>query len=120
MGTMNITIYGRDYPIACDDGQEAHLGKLAQAVNERLKILVQQMGRGPEVTMHIYALLMLADELYDAKKEISKLSNDLATITKGGKVPMDTTKLQEMEAAMAHSMHQIADRIEQLSAKLAA
>lgn len=120
MGTMNITIYGRDYPIACDDGQEAHLGKLAQTVNERLRILTQQMGRGPEHTMHIYTMLMLADELSDAKKEISKLSNDIATITKGGKVPMDTSRLQEMEAAMAHSMTQIAERIEQLTSKLAA
>lgn len=120
MSTMNVTIYGRDYPIACDDGQEAHLMKLGHAVNERIRTLTQHMGRAPENSMLVYALLMLADELHDAKKEISKLSNDLATAAKGGKVQVDTAKLQEMEAAMAHSMNQIADRIEQLTEKLAA
>ena len=107
MGTMNINVYGRDYAIACDDGQEAHLGKLAQMVNDRVKQLSQQMGRAPEHTMLIYTTLMLADELLDALAK-----------AKGKTPPSDDQKLQDMEAAMAASMQQIAGRIEKLAGEL--
>ena len=107
MGTMNINVYGRDYAIACDDGQEAHLGKLAQMVNDRVKQLSQQMGRGPEHLMLIYTTLMLSDELLDALAK-----------AKGKASPSDEAKLVEMEAAMAASMQQIAGRVEKLAEKL--
>jgi len=111
MGSMNVTILGRDYSIACDDGQEAHLGKLAHLVNERLHRLARDMGRGPESTMLMYAALMLADELVDAKTELEMIS-------KGEAPRVSTAKLQEMETAMADSMNHIAERIEQLSQQL--
>lgn len=107
MGTMNINVYGRDYAIACDDGQEAHLGKLAQMVNERVRQLLQQMGRGPEHTMLIYTALMLADELLDAR-----------CAAEGKPSPSDEHRLQDMEAAMASTMQQIAARIDKFAVKL--
>jgi cell division protein ZapA len=120
MGTMNIQIYGREYPISCDDGQEAHLGRLAQVVNERIRALAQQMGRGPEAIMLIYTALMLADELEDSRKESAKLRNELKLIAKEGKLPIDSTRLEEMELAMAASMEQIAGKLEQLAEQLEA
>lgn len=120
MGTMNIQIYGREYPIACDDGQEAHLARLAQVVNERIRSLAQQMGRGPEAMMLIYTALMLADELEDSRKETARLRGELKTIAKEGRLPADTEKLEEMELAMAASMEQIAGKLEQLADQLEA
>lgn len=114
MGTMNINVYGRDYAIACDDGQEAHLGKLTQMVNDRVKQLSQQMGRAPEHTMLIYTALMLCDELLDMRKEAARLQ----AATENMALPVDESRLHEMEAAMASSMQQIAARIEKLALKL--
>lgn len=119
MGTVNISVYGCDYPIACDDGQESHVAKLAQMVADRVKQLSQQMGRGPEHTMLIYTALMLADELAEQLKENKRLKKDLKDIN-NGQLPLDSGKLEEMEAAMAASMQQIAGRIEKLADKLSA
>lgn len=119
MGKMNVEVYGREYALACDDGQEAHLGKLAQMANERIRTLSQQMGRGPENLMLVYTCLMLADELSDAKKEVARLTKELAAVSDNGKV-IDSSRLVEMEYAMAQSMEQIAERIEVIANRLEA
>lgn len=118
MATINVPIYGREYPIACDDGQETHLIRLGQVVSERMRTLAQQMGRAPEQMMLIYASLMLADELEDARKEAARLRNEIKMIAKEGKIPVDNTKLEEMELAMAASMEQIAVKLDQLAVQL--
>lgn len=117
MGKLNVEVYGREYALACDDGQEAHLGKLVQTVNDRIRTLSQQMGRGPENLMLIYTSLMLADEMLDAQREVAKLKKDVKGLSDGGKV-VDSSKVIEMEAAMAESMLQIAERIEQIADQL--
>ena len=73
MGTQTINVYGRDYAIACDDGEEQHVQKLTQMVNHRVKELLGQLGRAPEHTMLIYTALMLADELLDVTRAYKRL-----------------------------------------------
>lgn len=121
MGKMNISILGREYTIACDDGQEAHLGKLAQAVNERVQQLAHEMGRGPEGTMLVYTALMIADELLDSKKEIRALHQEIEAMSRNDSGNASSqARLREMEAAMVDSMNHIAERIEQISSRLEA
>jgi len=120
MGKMNIAILGREYAIACDDGQEAHLGKLSQLVNERVQKLTHEMGRGPESTMLVYTALMIADELLDSKKEIKALHQEIEAMSKTDSGSAAQARLKEMEAAMVDSMNHIAERIEQISSRLEA
>lgn len=119
MGTVNINVYGRDYAIACDDGQESHLDKLAGMVNSRVKDLLEQMGRAPEHTMLIYTALMLADELLDVTNSCKTLQAELkrqsASVSDHSQAD---TRIAEMEQAMTASMQQIAGRIEQLAGEL--
>lgn len=120
MGTMTVNILGRDYPIACDDGQEAHLGKLTQMVNDRVNKLSQEMGRGPESTMLVYTALMLADELQDARNDVKMLRNELNALSDANTSDVSSTRIQEMENAMVDSMNHIADRIEKIAQQLEA
>ncbi len=118
MSALKVHILGRDYQIACDDGQEAHLGKLAQQINERARKLVDHMGsKAPESMMLVLTALMLADELHDAKSDVSGLRKQIKRIAEEGGVPgdlFDATKLAEMEAAMASTLDDIAARIEKI------
>ena len=45
MAQVSITINGRGYQIACDDGQEEHLRRLASYVDRRVAELVAAMGQ---------------------------------------------------------------------------
>ena len=120
MGRINVEIYGRDYSLACDDGQEAHLGKLAQTLNDRLRTLGKQMGRGPENTMLVFASLMLADEAQDLRDELKQMRAELASFEGGKGSEVQQQRLIDMEQAMASSMNHIAERIESLSSQLEA
>ena len=45
MGKVHITIYGRRYAIGCDDGQEAHLEKLARYFDQQVSRLGDNVGQ---------------------------------------------------------------------------
>jgi cell division protein ZapA len=66
---VDISINGRLYAVACDDGQENRVRELADMVDSRVK---QLTGPGPvggvgETQILVLAGLMLADELSETK-----------------------------------------------------
>lgn len=116
MGLINVTIYGREYELACDDGQEARLSQLSQMINDRVKVLSKQMGRGSEHTMLVYTALMLADELMDAQIQARQSPDDVKQLMEEREEQKQ--KIQNMELAMASSMQQIASQIHKLTDQL--
>ena len=69
MPKVDISINGRLYAVACDDGQENRVRELADMVDSRVK---QLTGPGPvggvgETQILVLAGLMLADELSETK-----------------------------------------------------
>lgn len=69
MGRVTITIDKREYAIACDDGQEAHIIKLSHILDEKSKILSSSIGLVNENMMLAMIGLLLADELEDIKNQ---------------------------------------------------
>lgn len=113
MSTVKAIIAGKEYTLACEDGQEQHLETLVKQVDGRAQTLLKQVGKLPENMLLIYTALMLADELHDTKKEIRKL---VAAMENGS----DGAKLTAMENEMANHIETMATRIEQLAARLEA
>ena len=69
MPKVDVSINGRSYAVACDDGQQDRVRELAGMVDSRVKQLV---GPGPvggigETQILVLAGLMLADELTETK-----------------------------------------------------
>ena len=63
MAQVTITIRGRQYQIACDDGQEAHLARLGRYLDERASDLVAATGSISESLLLVMDALVVADEL---------------------------------------------------------
>ncbi|MDT0683799.1 cell division protein ZapA [Roseicyclus sp. F158] len=61
MPEVNITIGGRDFTVACQEGEERFLHAAAQMLDREASTLVDQLGRVPETRMLLMAGLMLAD-----------------------------------------------------------
>mgnify|MGYP001460689665 CR=1 FL=1 len=74
MAQVTVTINGRKYPIACDDGQEAHLTRLGGYVDKRVDELVASVGQIGDAHLLVMACLLLADEMSDAYAELEVLS----------------------------------------------
>ena len=91
MSQITVVVNGRKYDIACDDGQEAHLTRLAQYIDRRVDELIAAVGQVGDARLLVMASLLVADELsevyteLDSQKEIlnsrhieiSRLKTDL-------------------------------------------
>lgn len=100
MGQVTITIDKREYAIACDDGQEAHILKLSQVLNEKAKMLSASVGLINENMMLAMIGLLLADELQDIKSGVNV------------GIPLDAIKKADTE--IASSIDSQVNKINQL------
>lgn len=65
MSNVTLAIGGRSYIVACAPGEEAHVGELGKLIDEK----IQSIGTGHnEVRQLLFAALILADELHEARK----------------------------------------------------
>lgn len=112
MTAVTIKVGGRDYRVACDDGQEEHLRLLADDIDERVGSLVFGMGSNPgEAMALLITALTMADELIELKKENERLRRQSPA-----QAPrLDEARILEMEAAMAATLEDIAGRIEKIA-----
>ena len=72
MGQVALSLNGRNYRLACEDGEEERLRELAQCVKAKLETLVTEFGQVGETRLMVMAALLLADDLLDASKDHAK------------------------------------------------
>lgn len=120
MKTVYATVYGKEYTLACDEGQEAHLRQLVAQVSARAERLEKAVGKLPENMMLLYTALMTADELHDAARETTRLKEELATARSAGNDQESTARVEAIQEEMAENLNALAKRLEGLTLKLAA
>lgn len=77
MAQVRITILGRTHAIACGDGEEDHVRRLAEYVDARVSEIAKEVdGRASEALLLAMVSLMLADELADAQAAVERLAAD--------------------------------------------
>lgn len=119
MAVVPIRINGKEYHVACDDGQEEHLRNLSFDLDERANQLAYQMGGNPgEVMSMLLAGLMLVDEVLESKKEIERLTKEVKALTKvAGQLRQQTdpARAADLEHAMLDTLSELAMRIEKMA-----
>lgn len=80
MGQINVTVGGHHYLLACRDGEESHLNRLANMLNSKSEQLREQLGAMPENRMLLMAGILLADELAESKDQAGQSPQDSAQI----------------------------------------
>jgi cell division protein ZapA len=105
---VTLTINGRSYTVACDDGQEAHLQHLAGHIDQRVGDLVESVGQLGEPRLLVMASLLIADELSDAYAHISELE---ASHSAAAPEAADPAAVEALESC-ASRLEAIADRLE--------
>jgi cell division protein ZapA len=108
MAIVPVMINGKPYRVACDDGQEEHLGRLGQYVDGRCKQLLASVGHVNENMLLVMASLLIADELSDVTGELRELRAAL-----GATGATDGPSAREMaEERVAQAIESIARRVE--------
>jgi len=70
MPEVTITIGGRDYAVACQEGEEPYLHSAAKLLDTEASALAGQAGRMPEARMLLMAGLMLADKTAGLEEQL--------------------------------------------------
>ncbi len=113
MAVVTMKINARKYEIACEAGQEAHLRKLAQFMDERVRELVASVGSVGEPRLLAMAGLMVADDLNEAHKRIRDLeSKSKAADPRRSDSDSDRTVTAATLEACAQRIEAVATRLE--------
>jgi cell division protein ZapA len=125
MAQIQVTINGRSYAVACDDGQEAHVGRLARYIEQKVDGLVHSVGQVGDARLLLMASLVIADELADmelqlshAKTELSQAASAREQMRAENSVAAGTGRAAADEALLARTLNGLADRIEAIAAGL--
>jgi cell division protein ZapA len=116
MATVNVTINAKQYRMACEDGQEQHLLRLAEDLDQRIAKLHASFGEVGDTRLTVMAALTLADELAESAKRIRRLEEELAGLQDARVVSAD--RAQATQAAIASAFNSAAERIERLAKSL--
>ena len=116
MSQISVTINGRVYRMACDDGQEEHLSRLARDLDARIARLRESFGEIGDTRLTVMAGLMVADELVEAKRQIKAREQEIAELKESRLAIGD--RIEASELAVAEAIGEAAERIEQLAHSL--
>jgi cell division protein ZapA len=110
MSHINVTINGRQYRMACEEGQEAQLLQLAEGFEARIGSLRGRFGEIGDARLTVMAALMVSDELIDARQRIRSLEEELDALRDIRAAAADRAKATQI--AVANALNSAADRIE--------
>ncbi len=116
MAQVNVTINGRQFRMACEDGQEDHLRLLAKALEDRIGTLRGQFGEIGDARLMVMAAMTVADDAIEADKKVRKLEQEIAALQDARGVSADTA--QATQAALIAAFTSAAERIEGMAKKL--
>ncbi len=116
MAQVNVTIGGRTYRMACDDGQEEHLMKLARDLDQKISHLREAFGEVGDTRLTVMAAIMISDELSETKRRIRGLEQEIEGLKEAHIASVE--RVDAIERASAQGIERAAERIERLAQAL--
>ncbi len=110
MPHVSVTINGRQYRMACDDGQEHHLARLAHDLDQRIANLRGTFGEIGDTRLTIMAALILIDELSEQRQRMHRIETELASLQHARAAALD--RAEAVEADIAAALASAAERVE--------
>jgi cell division protein ZapA len=116
MSQVTVTINGRQFRVACEDGQENHLQELAADFDERIERMRKNFGEIGDTRLSVMAALTVADELAETSAKLRQMEQELAML-QGGRVA-SAERATATQAAVAAALNSAAERIERITRRL--
>src|SRR6185437_7710245 len=116
MAQVNATIAGRQFRLACEDGQEDHLQSLAKDIDQRIIDLRRKFGEIGDTRLTVMAALMLADQLVEATQKKRRLDEEIAALH--DERLLTANRAKAATDAVVGDFNTAAERIEGITKKL--
>jgi cell division protein ZapA len=116
MGQVNVTISGKTYRMACDDGQEEHLEELGRQLGDTIELLRSQFGEIGDQRLTVMAAITLADRYSESERRIGELEAAVGGLEETRATL--TEQASAREAGLAEALDSIAGRLEAVADRL--
>jgi cell division protein ZapA len=116
LAQLVVTINARQFRVACEDGQEDHLTRLAGDVDQRVQTMRSQFGEVGDMRLTIMAAITLADELSEAETKIHALEQELMSMRDARHIAAE--RMRATESAFVDVIASTAERIEKIAKSL--
>lgn len=110
MAQVNVTINGKNYRMACDEGQEDHLRMLGEKLDSYVGKLKGSFGEIGDQRLTVMAGVMVTDELCEMQEKVASLEAEVETLKKNSNMVVG-----EMSSAEEQAAKQISDIAEKLN-----
>lgn len=117
MATVTVTIDGKSYRMACDEGQEEHLAGLAARFDQYVTHLKSSFGEIGDLRLTVMAGIMVMDELDELQKRLQRIENELDSLRQARDEALN--RADRNDATLTDLLSNIAVRLEQMAARIA-
>ncbi len=108
MAEVNLSINGKNYGIACDDGQERRIRDLGYYVDQRMREISQAGAANNESHLLVLTALLLADEIFDLRDNVGSIQHQAH----------HNHHAERDEAAIAGAISELAERIDDIADRI--
>ncbi len=118
MPQVTVSIDGKAYRMACDEGQEEHLTMLAERFDRYVTHLKGAFGEIGDQRLTVMAGIMVMDELNEIQGRLKGLETEVAALRKTRDEAL--VQADRSDAVAAQALAEIAQRVEAVAATLGA
>jgi cell division protein ZapA len=116
MAQVTVTIAGKAYRMACGDGDEPRLERLAALLDGKIDEMRGAFGEIGDMRLHVMAALTIADDLDEARERLQALESECAALRQ--RLDVGEERAQASEIYVAETLTRTAERIERLAKTL--
>lgn len=116
MAQVTVSIDGKAYRMACEEGQEDHLIELATSFDQYVGHLKTQFGEIGDLRLTVMAGIMVMDELSEVNRRLKALEAEVDTLKRGRDSAL--TDQARSEELLASALSEVTSQIHTIAAKL--
>ncbi|GAC1040014.1 cell division protein ZapA [Rhizobium sp. No.120] len=116
MAQVTVTIDGKAYRMACEEGQEDHLTDLANRFDRYVLHLKSQFGEIGDLRLTVMAGIMIMDEVSELTRRVSALEAELESLTSNRDTALAANA--RAEETLASVIDEVTTRIHGITEKL--
>jgi len=116
MAQVTVTIDGKAYRMACEEGQEQHLTDLADQFDRYVGHLKGQFGEIGDLRITVMAGIMIMDELSELTRKVGALEGEVQS-QKSNRAGAAENQSRSDELVVS-ALSELSSRLEGLTAKL--
>ena len=116
MAQVTVTVAGRRYRMACDDGEEERLEALGERFDAAVTELRESFGEIGDQRLTVMAGILMTERLEETERRIRGMEAQLESLRESRNDVLD--RLERLEAQFTGALERAAARVERLAGAL--